>query len=163
VKDVDFFVPNECLASTTERLQLLLNFPAVEHCPRTSRRHHHWKFLRSAPRLVSQIVPSSQFSISCTAIFITLDPFFAYSHCWWIFGLKFSILFSHMVTVSFDATIVSVARKKSLFDDKSDDIQQLTLVIKQDISTLNRQIGQLQEVSIYFCRGLYIVAFIFTY
>jgi len=39
-----------------------------------------------------------------------------------------------------------VARKKSLFDDKSEDIQQLTLVIKQDIATLNRQIGQLQEV-----------------
>jgi len=46
-----------------------------------------------------------------------------------------------------------------LFDDKSEDIQQLTLVIKQDIGiqqltlvikqdigTLNRQIGQLQEV-----------------
>jgi len=39
-----------------------------------------------------------------------------------------------------------VARKKSLFDDKSGDIQQLTLIIKQDIGTLNRQIGQLQEV-----------------
>ena len=41
-----------------------------------------------------------------------------------------------------------VARKKSLFDDKSEDIQHLTLVIKQDIGTLNRQIGQLQEVSV---------------
>lgn len=40
-----------------------------------------------------------------------------------------------------------LARRKSLFDDKSDDIQQLTLVIKQDIGTLNRQIGQLQELA----------------
>ena len=39
-----------------------------------------------------------------------------------------------------------MARKRSLFDDKSEDIQQLTLVIKHDIGTLNRQIGQLQEV-----------------
>jgi len=51
---------------------------------------------------------------------------------------KISLLTSDCVSV--------VARKKSLFDDKSDDIQQLTLVIKQDIGTLNRQIGQLQEV-----------------
>lgn len=40
-----------------------------------------------------------------------------------------------------------LARKKSLFDDKSEDIQQLTLVIKQDIGILNRQIGQLQELA----------------
>jgi len=43
--------------------------------------------------------------------------------------------------------LFAVARKRSLFDDKAEDIQQLTLVIKQDIGTLNRQIGQLQEVS----------------
>jgi len=46
--------------------------------------------------------------------------------------------------------VSEVARKKSLFDDKSEDIQQLTVVVKQDIGTLNRQIGQLQEVSVCF-------------
>ena len=40
-----------------------------------------------------------------------------------------------------------VAKRKSLFDDKADEIQQLTFVIKQDIGTLNKQIAQLQEVS----------------
>jgi len=42
---------------------------------------------------------------------------------------------------------VSVAKRKSLFDDKADEIQQLTIVVKQDIGTLNKQIAQLQEVS----------------
>lgn len=46
--------------------------------------------------------------------------------------------------------VSEVVRKKSLFDDKSEDIQQLTVVVKQDIGTLNRQIGQLQEVSVCF-------------
>jgi syntaxin 5 len=40
-----------------------------------------------------------------------------------------------------------LAKRKSLFDDKSEEIQQLTLVVKQDINVLNRQIGQLQELS----------------
>ena len=42
---------------------------------------------------------------------------------------------------------VTVAKKKSLFDDKSEEIQQLTYIVKQDISSLNKQIAQLQEVS----------------
>ena len=42
---------------------------------------------------------------------------------------------------------VLVAKRKSLFDDKADEIQQLTFVVKQDIGTLNKQIAQLQEVS----------------
>jgi len=46
---------------------------------------------------------------------------------------------------------VLVARRKSLFDDKADEIQQLTLVIKQDLGTLNRQIAQLQEVKSFPC------------
>lgn len=40
-----------------------------------------------------------------------------------------------------------LAQKKSLFDDKSDEIQKLTLVIKQDINQLNEQISQLRQVS----------------
>jgi len=46
-----------------------------------------------------------------------------------------------------------VARKKSLFDDKPEEIQKLTLIIKQDINVLNSQIAQLQEAS----HHLYIV------
>jgi len=42
---------------------------------------------------------------------------------------------------------VLVAKRKSLFDDKADEIQQLTFVIKQDLGTLNKQIAQLQEVA----------------
>lgn len=42
---------------------------------------------------------------------------------------------------------VLVAKRKSLFDDKADEIQQLTFVIKQDLGTLNKQIAQLQEVN----------------
>ena len=42
---------------------------------------------------------------------------------------------------------VTVAKRKSLFDDKPQEIQQLTYIIKQDISSLNKQIAQLQEVS----------------
>ena len=44
---------------------------------------------------------------------------------------------------------VLVAKRKSLFDDKADEIQQLTFVIKQDLGTLNKQIAQLQEVEIH--------------
>lgn len=39
-----------------------------------------------------------------------------------------------------------MAKRKSLFDDKPEEIQQLTYIIKQDINALNKQIAQLQEV-----------------
>ncbi|XP_022108678.1 syntaxin-5-like [Acanthaster planci] len=39
-----------------------------------------------------------------------------------------------------------LAKRKSLFDDKSVEIQELTYIIKQDINSLNKQIGQLQQV-----------------
>ena len=41
----------------------------------------------------------------------------------------------------------SVAKRKSLFDDKPEEIQQLTYIIKQDIASLNKQIAQLQNIS----------------
>jgi len=44
--------------------------------------------------------------------------------------------------------LVLVAKQSSLFNDKSMEIQDLILSIKQDISNLNRQIGQLQQVYI---------------
>lgn len=40
-----------------------------------------------------------------------------------------------------------LAKRKSLFDDKPEEIQQLTFIIKQDINSLNKQIAQLQELS----------------
>ncbi|KAJ8045477.1 Syntaxin-5 [Holothuria leucospilota] len=38
-----------------------------------------------------------------------------------------------------------LAKRKSLFDDKSVEIQELTYIIKQDINSLNKQIAQLQD------------------
>lgn len=40
-----------------------------------------------------------------------------------------------------------VAKKKSLFDDKPVEIQELTYIINQDIQGLNKQIAQLQQVA----------------
>lgn len=40
-----------------------------------------------------------------------------------------------------------LAKRKSLFDDRSVEIQELTYMIKGDLSSLNQQIAQLQEVS----------------
>ena len=42
---------------------------------------------------------------------------------------------------------LSVAKRKSLFDDKPVEIQELTYIIKEDINSLNKQIAQLQEVA----------------
>ncbi|KAM4880072.1 syntaxin-5 isoform 2-T2 [Sylvia borin] len=39
-----------------------------------------------------------------------------------------------------------LAKRKSLFDDKSVEIEELTYIIKQDINSLNKQIAQLQEL-----------------
>ncbi|XP_061200414.1 syntaxin-5 [Neopsephotus bourkii] len=39
-----------------------------------------------------------------------------------------------------------LAKRKSLFDDKAVEIEELTYIIKQDINSLNKQIAQLQEV-----------------
>lgn len=38
-----------------------------------------------------------------------------------------------------------MAKRKSLFDDKPVEIQELTYIIKQDIDSLNKQIRQLQQ------------------
>ena len=59
-----------------------------------------------------------------------------------------------------------MAKRKSLFDDKADEIQQLTFIIKQDLGTLNKQIAQLQEValsvSLRFVSMLVILLMVFT-
>ena len=38
-----------------------------------------------------------------------------------------------------------LARRKTLFDDRPREIQELTFIIKEDMNALNRQIGQLQQ------------------
>lgn len=40
-----------------------------------------------------------------------------------------------------------VAKRKSLFDDRASEIQELTYIIKSDLNSLNQQIAKLQEVS----------------
>ncbi|XP_018515852.1 syntaxin-5a isoform X3 [Lates calcarifer] len=39
-----------------------------------------------------------------------------------------------------------LAKRKSLFDDKAVEIEELTYIIKQDINSLNKQIAQLQDL-----------------
>lgn len=45
--------------------------------------------------------------------------------------------------IFFDFT---VAKKKSLFDDRPSEIQELTYIIKGDLNSLNQQIAKLQEL-----------------
>lgn len=40
-----------------------------------------------------------------------------------------------------------MAKRKSLFDDRAAEIQELTCMIKGDLNSLNQQIARLQEVS----------------
>lgn len=40
----------------------------------------------------------------------------------------------------------SVCKKRSLFDDRPVEIQELTYIVKQDITSLKKQIGQLEQV-----------------
>merc|ERR1712029_861896 len=40
-----------------------------------------------------------------------------------------------------------LCRRKTIFDDKPVEIQELTYIIKHDIASLNKQIGQLQNIS----------------
>uniref|UniRef100_A0A8C4AXW8 t-SNARE coiled-coil homology domain-containing protein n=1 Tax=Denticeps clupeoides TaxID=299321 RepID=A0A8C4AXW8_9TELE len=42
--------------------------------------------------------------------------------------------------------LTTLAKIKSLFDDKSVEIEELTYIIKQDINSLNKQIAQLQDL-----------------
>ena len=44
-------------------------------------------------------------------------------------------------------SVLIVAKRKSLFDDKPVEIQELTYIIKEDINSLNKQIAQLQQIA----------------
>lgn len=43
--------------------------------------------------------------------------------------------------------VFAVAKKKSLFDDRPTEIQELTYIIKEDLNSLNQHIAKLQEVA----------------
>lgn len=43
--------------------------------------------------------------------------------------------------------LLTVAKKKSLFDDRPQEIQELTYIIKGDLNALNQQIAKLQDIS----------------
>lgn len=40
-----------------------------------------------------------------------------------------------------------LCKRKTIFDDKPVEIQELTYIIKHDIANLNKQIGQLQDIA----------------
>lgn len=42
---------------------------------------------------------------------------------------------------------LAVAKRKTLFDDRPNEINELTYVIKQDLASLNAQISSLQSIS----------------
>lgn len=46
-----------------------------------------------------------------------------------------------------NADLAAVAKRRTLFDDRPVEINELTFVIKQDLSSLNQQIGALQTLS----------------
>lgn len=52
-----------------------------------------------------------------------------------------------VLILSCEFFIILVAKKKSIFDDRPAEIQELTYIIKGDLNSLNQQIGRLQEIS----------------
>lgn len=53
------------------------------------------------------------------------------------------IFFISMIKFDF----LLVAKTKSLFNDPANEVEELTHIIKQDITSLNKQIAQLQQVT----------------
>lgn len=49
------------------------------------------------------------------------------------------------ILIKFYFSISTVCKKRSLFDDRPVEIQELTYIIKQDITSLKRQIQQLED------------------
>lgn len=52
-----------------------------------------------------------------------------------------------LIEVTLIKSIVSVAKRKSIFNDRQMEIEELTNMIKTDLKSLNHQIGKLQELS----------------
>jgi hypothetical protein len=48
---------------------------------------------------------------------------------------------------SIRSILISVAKRKSLFNDRPAEIHELTYIIKEDLNSLNQQIAKLQEVA----------------
>ncbi|TRY57547.1 hypothetical protein DNTS_023492 [Danionella cerebrum] len=53
---------------------------------------------------------------------------------------------AHPIRAANSAIRHRMAKRKSLFDDKATEIDELTYIVKQDISSLNKQIAGLQEL-----------------
>lgn len=49
-----------------------------------------------------------------------------------------------LIEVTLIKSIVSVAKRKSIFNDRQMEIEELTNMIKTDLKSLNHQIGKLQ-------------------
>lgn len=60
----------------------------------------------------------------------------------------YRILIRNRITsVDADIIMLTVAKRKTLFDDRPVEINELTYVIKQDLSSLNSQISSLQALT----------------
>uniref|UniRef100_A0A8C9T2R8 Syntaxin-5 n=1 Tax=Scleropages formosus TaxID=113540 RepID=A0A8C9T2R8_SCLFO len=70
--------------------------------------------------------------------FLIFEIFFF--HCYRRIGKDLSNTFAKLEKLTI------LAKRKSLFDDKAVEIEELTYIIKQDINSLNKQIAQLQEL-----------------
>lgn len=53
----------------------------------------------------------------------------------------------NLINFNYCTFLILVAKRKSLFDDRPAEIQELTYIIKGDINSLNQQIARLQEMS----------------
>lgn len=53
----------------------------------------------------------------------------------------------NLINFNYCTILILVAKRKSLFDDRPAEIQELTYIIKGDINSLNQQIARLQEMS----------------
>ena len=65
-------------------------------------------------------------------------------------GVKCSVWRFEVLSFLQSCALVAVAKRKSIFDDRPQEIQQLTFIVKQDIGQLNKQIAQLQEVGCHY-------------
>ena len=59
--------------------------------------------------------------------------------------MKYSQNIHHLRSIV--VVFILVAKKKSLFDDRPHEIQELTYIIKGDLNALNQQIARLQDIS----------------
>lgn len=66
-----------------------------------------------------------------------------------MYSVFFSVVncLKRLIVTNLISYLISVAKRKSLFNDRPTEIQELTYIIKEDLSSLNGQIARLQEVA----------------